>query len=368
MFQLIKRIPQSNYEFLFICGKGPDDVIGFECLKIPSITLPINTTYTMSLPQLALPVIKGKLHEFQPDVVHIATPSPLGQFALKFARSHSLPVISVYHTHFISYVDYYLKHLPFLSKFIKSKMSVSLRDFYNQCDQVYIPSESIAAELRDTGIHASRMKIWKRGIDTDLFSPVKRDVSVMHEITGNDHPTILFASRLVWEKNLETLFRIYDCLQRRNLEYNLVIAGDGVAGEFCKSRMKKAYFIGAADHQHLSILYATADVFIFTSVSESYGNVVLEAMASGLPCVIANGGGAKDFIDQGINGFKCEPNNEEDYIEKINLVLQNKYLWSQFSEEGRTYSLGFDWDELADTYFNDISILSDKYEVVTGFP
>ena len=284
MFQLLKRIPKASFEFLFICGSGPDDVAGFECLKIPSVTLPVNTNYIMSLPLLAFPKMNDKLQEFEPDVIHIATPSPLGQYAIRYAKEHYLPVISIYHTHFISYVDYYLKHLPFLIDFVKSKMSVSMTAFYNQCDQVYIPSESIAAELAAMGIDENRMKIWKRGIDTDLFSPLKRDVSVMREITGNDHPTILFASRLVWEKNLETLFRIYDRLQISNPEYNLIVAGDGAAGRFCKTRMVKAYCIGTADHEKLSVLYASADVFVFTSVSESYGNVVPEAMASGLPC------------------------------------------------------------------------------------
>ena len=362
MFQLLKRIPEASFEFLFICGSGPDKVAGFECMKIPSVTLPVNRNYTMSLPLLALPKMIGKLKEFKPDVIHIATPSPLGQYAIQYAQAHRLPVISIYHTHFISYVDYYLKHLPFLIDCVKSKILISMKTFYNQCDQVYIPSESIAAELMAMGIHVNRMKIWKRGIDAGLFSPLKKNARVMREITGNGHPTVLFASRLVWEKNLETLFRIYDRLQISNPEYNFVIAGDGAAGGFCKTRMLKAHCFGTADHEKLSVLYASADVFVFTSVSESYGNVVLEAMASGLPCVIANGGGSKDFIEQGINGFACEPNNEKDYIGKINLLLQNKNLWNQFSEEGRKYSLHFDWNELANTYFNDVAFLSHKYE------
>lgn len=359
MFQIIRRIPLTDFEFLFVCGTGPDELFGFPCIRIPAFKLPVNTNYKIALPQLADARIKEKLIEFEPDIVHIATPSFLGQFALKYAEQYYLPAISIYHTHFISYVDYYLKNAPsFLVDFVKSKVAINQKTFYNQCDKIYIPSQSIAEELKDMGIEENRIKIWKRGIDTNLFSPKKKNMTLMQNVTGNNFPNILFASRLVWEKNLETLFRIYDCLQTKNLLHNFIIAGDGVAKTFCENRMRKAIFIGKADHDMLSELYASSDVFLFPSVSESYGNVVIEAMASGLPCVIANGGGSKDFIEQGINGFKCSPYDENDYVEKIEILLRDKELWRQFSEEGRLCSQKFDWDELTGIYFNDIEALA----------
>lgn len=180
----------------------------------------------------------------------------------------------------------------------------------------------------------------------------------MQTLTGNNFPNILFASRLVWEKNLDTLFRIYDCLQSKNLQSNFIIAGDGVARNFCESRMRKAIFTGKVDHETLAELYASSDVFVFPSVSESYGNVVIEAMASGLPCVIADGGGSKDFIEQGINGFKCSPYYENDYADKIEILLRNKELSRQFSEEGRLYSQKFDWGELIKKYFDDVQTMA----------
>lgn len=366
MFQIIKRIPSTGFEFLFICGVGPDKLFGFECLRIPAFTLPINTGYKMALPQLAEAKIKEKLTEFEPDIVHIATPSFLGQFALKYAEQCCLPAISIYHTHFISYVDYYLKHAPpFLVDFVKSKVAGNQKTFYNQCDKIYVPSQSIADELNDIGVEKTRMTIWKRGIDISLFSPKKRNLPLIKTLTGNNSPTLLFASRLVWEKNLETLFRIYDCLQSKNLPHNFIIAGDGIARNFCENRMRNAVFIGKADHESLAELYASSDVFVFPSVSESYGNVVIEAMASGLPCVIADGGGSKDFIENGINGFKCSPYDENDYTEKIEILLRNKELSRQFSEEGRLYSQQFDWSELIKKYFDDVQAIAhqSKFEL-----
>ena len=358
MFQLIKRIDPQRFDFLFICGVGPDKIMGYDCMKVPVISLPLNTNYTMALPALAKKKLKKRLLEFGADIIHIATPSLLGAYALKFANKRSIPVISIYHTHFISYIDYYFKHAPFLIGKVKQAIAGTQKNFYNHCDMVYVPAESIKTELEVMGVEPARMRIWRRGINTKLFSPEKADKPFIQKLTGNTHPTLFFASRLVWEKNLETLFRIYDRIQDSALELNILIAGDGTALKAAKLRMKQAIFTGKVDHETLSMLYASTDVFLFTSVSETYGNVVLEAMASGLPCVIANGGGSADFILQGENGFKCDPFDEEDYFRRISQVLGDETLKSQFINEGLDFSSSLSWDQLADEYFEEISSMT----------
>jgi glycosyltransferase involved in cell wall biosynthesis len=367
MFQLINRIDKSRFEFLFICGKGPSDIRGFKCIHVPSFTLPVNRNYIMALPFLIKKKLYDSLDAFAPDIVHIATPSFLGQFAVKYAGKQQLPVLSIYHTHFISYIDYYFAHTPFLINPVKSKASLSQKTFYNQCDVIYVPTESILNELRESGVETSRMKIWRRGIDNSLFSPNKRSVEVVQQLTGNNRKNILFASRLVWEKNLQTLFRIYDCVQQQQLPYNFIIAGEGMARSACEKHLKEAIFTGNINHELLSQLYASCDVFLFPSVSEAYGNVVLEAMASGLPCVIADGGGSKDFIQNGINGFKCDPYSETDFTEKLKLVLNNPQLAAQFVEMGLQYSRQHNWEQLATTYFDELNglILQSSASIAT---
>jgi glycosyltransferase involved in cell wall biosynthesis len=364
MFQLINRIDRTKFEFLFVCGVGPDQILGFECLKIPAITLPLNTNYTMALPALVRNEVKKKLQLFKPDILHISTPSLLGGFALKYAEQHRIPVISIYHTHFISYIDYYLKHTPFLISKVKQMIAEGQKSFYNQCDQIYVPAESIKNELAVMGVELPRMKIWKRGIDTSLFSPLHKDSGLLKRLTGNENPTIIFASRLVWEKNLETLFRIYTKIRDTGFEVNFLVVGDGIAKKASEIKMKDAIFTGKLDHQALAVLYASSSLFLFPSVSETYGNVVLEAMASGLPCVIADGGGSADFIDQGINGFKCEPYSEDDYVEKIMLILKNKELSGQFIDQGLQYSGQLNWEKLAGDYFDDLSVMASRSSLV----
>jgi len=358
MFQLIKRIDDRRFEFLFICASGPDVPPQHECFEVPAIRLPINAAYAMALPWLAHSKLKRKLAGFNPDVIHIATPSLLGSFAAKYAQQHRLPVISIYHTHFISYIDYYLKHLPYLIKPVKFIMADGQRTFYNNCDKIYVPAESIKTELADLGVEEHRMMLWKRGIDTKLFSPDKKDKTLLAQMMGNNHATILFASRLVWEKNLETLIAIYDNAQQLKLNVNFLIVGDGVAKSACVARMPEAVFTGRVDHQMLSILYASCDMFLFPSVSETYGNVVLEAMASGLPCIVADGGGSRDLITQGENGFKCNPYNVADYMEAINTLLEYPPLRQLMADSGLRYAARFKWEQLADTYFNDLRYMA----------
>ena len=363
MFQLIHRIPAARFEFLFFCGMGPERIAGCEAVRIPAVSLIVNRPYKMAVPWFSRRRMRRKLRAFQPDVIHIATPSMLGEFALRYANQQHIPVLTIYHTHFTSYVAYYLKSSPRLADFVRARVMATQKSFYNRCDRVYIPSEEMRSELTSYGVEPTRLQLWQRGMDTTLFSPAKKDRAQMQELTGNDWPVVLFASRLVWEKNLETLCRIYQVLQEAQIPHNFLIAGDGVALEECQRRMPRAIFTGKVDHQRLSMLYASSEVFVFPSISESYGNVVVEAMASGLPCVIADGGGSRNFIEQGLNGFLCAPNEPTDYVRRIQQLLEDKNLHRQLVEAGLKYSKSLRWEDLAATYFHDLEVMAARAPV-----
>lgn len=352
MFQLIDRIPAAEFEFLFIYGTGPEKIGEFRCIQCPALQIPGNKSYRMAFPRVKKRKITAAVRVFDPHVVHIATPSFLGHFALDLAIRLNRPVLSIYHTHFKSYLPYYLK--SFAVPPVR-KLLVRLQNrFYNRCTRVYVPSESLAAELRADGLSPDHLQLWRRGIDKTLFTPEKRDRAFMNTLTGNDRPVILFASRLVWEKNLQVLIALYDLIRERNLPYNLLITGDGVAAGKCRSEMPHAVFTGQADHQTLARIYASADVFFFPSVTETFGNVVLEAMASGLPCVIADKGGSKDLIVPGRNGYLCAAGDAAAYLEKIEQILRNPELKKKLSENAVADTALLDWDYLAGIYFNDL--------------
>ena len=365
IFQLIHRIPKESFEFLFICGVGPKEGFPYEVLEIPAMTIPFNKNYKMAIPYFHKAKINDKLASFQPDVIHISTPSPLGTYGLEYANERNIPVISIYHTHFVSYIDYYFENIKFLIDPIKSVIICKLKKFYEACSLVYVPTQIMVDELSSYGIENDNMKLWPRGLNLDTFTPTKRNKDYIQQLTGNAHPNILFASRLVWEKNLRTLIRIYKKAKKKGLNYNFILAGDGLAYEELKESMPDAIFTGKMKHSELSHLYASADIFLFTSVTETYGNVVAEAIASGLPCVIANGGGSAGFIEDGVNGFLCEPESSKDYLQKIDTILSNDALRSQFIDKGVAFSQTLKWESLTDTYFTDLKQLSDtKNQVI----
>jgi len=360
MYQIIRRIPREQFEFVFICGDDVIEPLPFKTIVLPSFTIPFNRNYKMTIPYLAQHRLATELDDFQPDIIHIATPSPLGHAALKYAKSRQLPTISIYHTHFISYVDYYLKHASFLIDPIKNSILKNYKSFYDNCDIVYAPTNEMILDLKQLGHQTSHFKIWQRGIDNQLFHPSKKDTKWLQAQIGNNKPTILFASRLVWEKNLDTLIAFYQLNEQRGSLYNILLAGDGMAKEALEEAMPQAHFFGKLSHEELSIVYASADIFFFPSITETYGNVVVEAMASGLPCVIANGGGSKSFIQQGINGFLCEPTNPFDYFDRIQQLLANTNLYQQFRKEGLLFSKNLNWDSLVNRYFEELLFLKER--------
>lgn len=358
MFQLIDRIPETDYNYMFFCGMSSKSKTKHQIREIPTLTIPYNQTYKVALPGFHKAQLLTSLSLFRPDVIHIATPSSLGFFALNYAKKNGIPVLSVYHTHFISYIKYYLKNLPFLINFTEAIIARTYRNFYNKCDITYIPTLQIAKELVDNGVSSQNFKLWQRGINTSLFSPKKRDRSFIKKVTKNDYPSILFVSRLVWEKNLETLFAIYDRAQELDWKVNFLIVGDGVAENAAKARMKNAFFFGFLKHDSLAKVYASSDIFVFPSISEAYGNVVVEAMASGCVPVIARGGGSQTLVDDGRTGFLCKPNDPNDYIEKIKKLLINYRLRKTMQTEGVKFTSKLSWENLSKEYFRDIQDLA----------
>lgn len=361
-FQLIDRIDQEKFSYLFVYGNGPEQFREFESIKTPRLRLPVNDDYSLALPTLTKQRLYAQLDEFAPDVIHITTPSALGFFALRYAQKRNIPVISIYHTHFLAYIPYYFKNLSFLVKPIINWMSATMLRFYNSCDKIYVPTPSMLQSLERIGIKPTRMTLWQRGINLKLFNPAHRNGEFIRKITNNTRKNILFASRLVWEKNVELLIRLANLIATYELPYNMIIAGDGPAMKDMQRQMPNAYFLGKQNHESLATLYASADVFVFPSISETYGNVVTEAMASGLPCVIANGGGSADLVSHGINGYKCDAMNPEEYLQYINQLINSNELHQYVRANALATVQQFDWDALANRYFEDVTQLAGRKE------
>ncbi|WP_293879307.1 MULTISPECIES: glycosyltransferase family 4 protein [unclassified Sphingobacterium] len=364
MFQLINRIDQLKFNYFFIYGGGPVQFRNFQSYKVPSFKIPVNDDYCLAIPQLIKKKLELALDKFAPEIIHIATPSLLGFFALNYAKRKGIPVLTIYHTHFISYIAYYFKNVQPLVKPTEKWIKKAMNNFYNKCDIVYVPTKSILNELRQIGLQPEGLKLWQRGIDTGLFTPHKKNIAYIQNITQNDKPTILFVSRIVWEKNIKTLIEIYQQIQTQNLDYNFIVVGEGTAKTIAMQQMPQAIFLGKKNHEELAVLYASADAFVFPSVSETYGNVVVEALASGLPCVIADGGGSASLIQHGKNGFKCHSENPTAYVHYLKKILSDARLTKNLVTEGLLYVESLDWNSLSARYFKDIELMAEKTHTI----
>lgn len=338
--RLVKYLQDNGVEVLVFGPTIDEPVLNHEgeLIAVPSIQLPGRPEYRISrsFPQSA----QKKLERFSPDIVHIATPDLLGYKALKWALNNNVPIVSSYHTHFASYLKYYKLSLlePFLWKY--------LIWFYSKCKQVYVPTESMADTLREKNIQ-SELKIWARGIEQEKFSPEKRsDTWRKKHGFKPDEVVVSFVSRLVWEKNLDLFAEVLTKLTEKNENVRAMVVGDGPAADDMKELLPDAVFTGFLQGEELSTAYASSDVFFFPSDTETFGNVTLEAMASGLPCVVADAVGSKSLVDHGENGFLASVEKKQEFYRYVKMLVTDKELRKTMSQHSINKAALYSWDAI----------------------
>jgi glycosyltransferase involved in cell wall biosynthesis len=312
--------------------------------RIISAPFLLYTKYKISLPFLDNPWFE--LNKFQPDIIHVSSPTFLGLYGVDYGRRRRIPVVGSYHTHFVSYLPYY--RLAFLDSFIWWMM----RQFYNRCSATYAPSESAAQEIRDRGFN--NVGLWQRGIDSDHFSPIYRSAELRKKLGADERPLLLFVGRLVKEKDLDDLLEACQLLNGQGNQFRLAIVGDGPMREEIQKRTPEAWLPGYLHGQELAEIYASSDIFVFPSTTETFGNVVQEAFASGVPVVGVRSGGVADLITDGKTGFLAAPNNAHDFADKTARLLSNETLRREMGAQALTEVENRSWDavhnRLLDSY------------------
>jgi glycosyltransferase involved in cell wall biosynthesis len=280
--------------------------------------------------------VRDSLRDFRPDLLHVVSPTPMAVWAQRHARGAGLPVVSSFHTHFVSYFRYY--GVRPLERFGWSM----LRWFYRRCDRVYAPSRSIVRELEAQGIE--RVELWSRGVDLKAFSPEFRDPALRERVGADEGtPLLLLVSRLVKEKDLADLVEVDRILRERGVKYRLALVGEGPMRAELERRLPGAYFAGHQAGEALARWYASADVFVFPSTTETLGNVVLEALASGLPAVVVDRGGPQDLIVEGGNGYVAPSNNAEAIAERVERLLLDPAERERMGRAARGSAVQRDW-------------------------
>ena len=295
--------------------------------------------------------IANIIDQFRPDIVHLATEFSLGWQGMKYALRHDLPLTSTYHTNFVQYLRYY--GLPFLEK----PGWRYLRWFHNRCQVNFTPSMNTLRLLQEHGI--PNLKHCPHGIDSELFNPLYRSEELRSRyLDSPEGILLLYVGRIAPEKDLEVLLEAAGLLNQQGLQYKLLMVGDGPSRQKLENlNIDNVLFVGYKHGQELYDLYASADIFVFPSVTETFGNVVLEAMASGLPVVAALAGGVEDNLLRGQNGLAFKPGNALDMAEQMEKLMTQREMRLNLSKGALEHARSRSWDKVLDDFFATLSKL-----------
>ncbi|MBX7492405.1 glycosyltransferase family 1 protein [Qipengyuania sp. 1NDW9] len=323
-----------------------------DLVDVPNVRMPVKGRGEYRLPLGLNDEARRDLEDFMPNTVHVSSPDPTGHAALKWARKKDIPVLASVHTRFETYPRYY--GLSFLEPAVESL----LRRFYNRCDALVAPSQSQIDELRAQGMHED-ISIWSRGVDREVFDPSRRDME-WRRANGlaDDDVAIVFLGRLVMEKGLDVFADTIVELRKRQVPHKVLVIGDGPARGWFEKALPGGIFVGFQTGKDLGRALASGDIFFNPSITETFGNVTLEAMACGLPVVAAGATGAASLVTHGETGQLVPPSKCEGFpkgcAEALAPYCTDDALRLAHGAAGEMAARAYSWDAInqavVDTY------------------
>ncbi|WP_373476901.1 glycosyltransferase family 4 protein [Sphingorhabdus sp.] len=317
-----------------------------ELVSVPSMAIPNRPEYR--IPLSLSRKVKQDLESFSPNVIHISSPDRVARQAAHWARKRNLPVLCSVHTRFETYFRYY--NLSFVEPLVEAW----LRRLYRKCDALVAPSESFAQVLREQRMNYD-IDIWSRGVDREIFNPQRRDMD-WRRLQGlaDEIPVIGFLGRLVMEKGLDVFSDAIDQLRRREVSHQVMVIGEGPARSWFESRLPHARFVGFQGGNDLGRAVASMDLLFNPSITETFGNVTLEAMACGLPVVAAKATGSQSLVEDKVSGRLITPGAINQFADVLQNYCTQSDLRHQHGHAGEMRSLNYSWDAInqtvADTY------------------
>jgi glycosyltransferase involved in cell wall biosynthesis len=271
----------------------------------------------------------------------ISTPGPMGLTGLLAAKMLNLQTSGIYHTDIPEYVRI-LTEDRFLESLAWSYMSW----LYGQVDTVFVNSEQYRQCWIDRGFAPEKLKILPRGLDTDLFHPARRDPSYWQRFGANGSSVrLLYVGRISREKDLDVLAAAYDKVREAGHPVQLFIVGHGPYSEALATALPDAVFPGYLTGDPLAAAYASADIFVFPSTTDTFGNVVIEAQASGLPVIVSDLGGPKELVKDGVNGLVTKARDVDDVARAIALLAGDQKMRARMGEKARQSVVDRSWPD-----------------------
>ena len=321
--------------------QGPTDqahnTAGFGEMLRPGMQIPRYSQLRMGLPSK-----RALLQEWQrarPDIVHIATEGPLGWSALSAARSLGIPVATDFHTNFHAYSSHYG------FGWIARAVTGYLRNFHNRADCTMVPTEEMARDLGRLGFE--KLRVVGRGVNSATFSPVKRD-SALRERWGADDgvPVALCVSRFAPEKNFPLVLDAFRAMHAANSRTKLILVGDGPMADELRRAGLGIVVAGRLVNGALSAHYASADIFLFPSTTETFGNVTMEAMASGLAVVAYDYAAARQHIVHGRSGLLAPVDDHIGFIEHAAALARDLPRARELGRHAREVAEPLGWEKV----------------------
>jgi glycosyltransferase involved in cell wall biosynthesis len=276
-------------------------------LRTAGFAIPVYRELRFGLARIA--TLGRRFERTRPELVHLATPGPLAWAALAAARSLGIATTSDFRTNFHQYSGYYGMG------FLAGPVLGLLRRFHNLTQRTFVPTRAASRELGVVGFH--NLTTVGRGVDTERFTPAARSAELRRQWRGEDGPVLLMVGRVAAEKNVELGLRAFERARALRPGTRMIVVGDGPARARLEAAHPEARFVGVQRGAELAAHYASSDVFLFPSLSDTFGNVVMEALASGLPVVSYAVAAAAEHVDDGVSGRLVAPGDEAAYIAAV---------------------------------------------------
>lgn len=341
--RLVDSLRERGHRVVITCPRGsrPRDLE--EGSEVPGLSMPFYREVRVGLPRKR--AFLEEWGEDPPDLVHVATEGPLGSSALAAAEALSLPVTSSLHTNFHTYARSYRVG------WLTAPVMRYLRRFHNRTATTFIPTRQQATELAPMGFE--RLEVLGRGVDTHLFHPRRRDPSLRRAWgVGDGTPVLLYVGRLAAEKNLDLLVAAVKRAREIDPATVAVIVGDGPERVRLERALPEAVFAGVRRGKDLARHYASADGFVFPSRTETFGNVLLEAMASGLTCLSFDYAAGRLLIEPGVSGWLAPLDDEPRFLDLVPALLTAD---GARRERARQTACRHGWGEVIDAFESRLS-------------
>lgn len=312
-----------------------------DTLRVPGVPIPLYPDLRMGLP--ARRRLQRAWRTYAPDLVHVATEGPLGWSAIHAARRLGVPVTSDFRTRF----DEYGRHYAWDGA--ATLVRVYLRAFHNRTDRTFVPTRELRQQLQAFGFE--RLSVSTRGVDADRFAPRYRSEALRAQWgVHDDAPVVLTVGRLAVEKNLDVALAAFDAIRARVPNARLVMVGDGPQRQALQRRCPEAVFAGVQRGEALAAHYASADGFLFPSLTETFGNVVVEAMASGLPVVAFDTAAAGMHVRNGENGCLVPVGDTAAFTHAATQLAVDAALRARLGRAARATAQALDWPRVLEGF------------------